>query len=72
MLASIIIGPMYGLEISSMADEYVSLANTAVEGIAAARVPGLYWVEFLPVLKHVPAWVPGAAARIVSGQLCSK
>ena len=46
-----------------MDDEYVTMAQTVMEGFGKATVPGAYWVEYLPIFKHIPSWVPGTAAR---------
>lgn len=42
-----------------MDNKYVRLAHEAADVALAARVPGEYWVEFLPFLKYIPDWVPG-------------
>ncbi|KAI0767315.1 cytochrome P450 [Fomes fomentarius] len=50
----------YDIEAEDESDRYVSLIGLALEGPAQGLVPGKFWVEFLPFLKYVPAWVPGA------------
>lgn len=40
--------------------DYLYLVEKALEYISPTRVPGVFWVEFLPSLKHVPSWIPGA------------
>ena len=32
-----------------------------MDGLAETLVPGKYAIDFLPFLKHVPAWMPGPA-----------
>ncbi|KAI0796313.1 CyP450 monooxygenase [Irpex lacteus] len=61
-LATIIMDIVYGLEIKSMDDEYVKLAIESMEVFASSQMSGKYWVNFMPILKYVPAWVPGAEA----------
>ena len=51
------------MEIKDLDDEYVTLAQEAMEGHAQAHIPGAYWVEYFPIMKHIPSWVPGASFR---------
>ena len=51
---------VYGMRIKGLQDEYVTLAQQAVEGVNNAIVPGVCWVEFFPILKYIPQWIPGA------------
>lgn len=62
-MASIVLLAIYGKSITSMDDEYVVTAQKASEGFGLALIPGAYWVEFLPFLRHIPSWVPGTTAR---------
>ncbi|KAJ5154053.1 uncharacterized protein N7500_009492 [Penicillium coprophilum] len=41
-------------------DPLVRLANLAVWRFAEAAVPGAWLVDFIPALKYVPEWMPGA------------
>ncbi|KAJ5372095.1 hypothetical protein N7517_004101 [Penicillium concentricum] len=41
-------------------DPLVRLANLAVWQFAEAAMPGAWLVDFIPALKYVPAWMPGA------------
>jgi len=61
--AAIILDATYGRKIDDMQDDYVRTATQAIEGINIARVPGAYWVEFMPFLKYLPRWAPGTAFR---------
>ena len=51
---------VYGIEVKSKEDEYLSLAEQGNDIFHKAFVPGKYLVETLPFLRHVPAWLPGA------------
>ncbi|KAH8102190.1 cytochrome P450 [Cristinia sonorae] len=62
-VTSIVFSITYGKQIAGMEDEYVTLAEVSIEGMSRACVPGAYFVNLLPVLKHIPSWVPGTAAR---------
>ncbi|KAF9468079.1 cytochrome P450 [Collybia nuda] len=57
--AAAILRVVYGYDIKTSHDFYVSLVDEAVKDLMHA-VTGLFLVEFLPVLKHIPAWFPGA------------
>ena len=37
-----------------------------MERFAEAAIPGRYFVEFMPFLKHVPSWLPGAGFKRVA------
>ncbi|KDR66544.1 hypothetical protein GALMADRAFT_259056 [Galerina marginata CBS 339.88] len=50
----------YGLPIKPTNDPFVSLSQRAVKSLAEAGVPGAFFVDILPFLKYVPAWLPGA------------
>ena len=39
------------------------MAQTVMEGFGKANIPGIYLVDYFPILKHVPSWVPGTAAK---------
>jgi len=50
----------YGLPIRTQDDPYLALAEEAVRTVSAAAVPGAFLVDFMPFLKYIPEWVPGA------------
>ncbi|OBZ67581.1 O-methylsterigmatocystin oxidoreductase [Grifola frondosa] len=55
-----ILKAVHGIEVADSDDKYVSLLKQAAQGPAKAFVPGAFWVEYMPILRHIPAWVPGA------------
>ncbi|KAI0346960.1 CyP450 monooxygenase [Trametopsis cervina] len=59
---------VYGLEVSGPDDEFLYLQEKALEGLNLSRVPGAYWVDYVPLLKLVPDWFPGAAAKKLGKQ----
>ena len=63
MVTSIILRVVYAKDITDLEDEYVRFAHLGGQGFSEAMVPGAYWVEFLPFLRHIPSWVPGTSAR---------
>lgn len=51
----------YGIEVDAPGnDKYISIAEKGLAVFAAALVPGKYLVETFPILRHLPAWFPGA------------
>ena len=42
-----------------MDDEYVTVAETAIEGLSKMCIPGAFWVDTLPLIRYIPSWVPG-------------
>ena len=49
----------YGIDVEEKNDKYIALMAKITEGLQAFN-PGKYMVQFLPVLRFIPAWVPGA------------
>ncbi|KAK7043906.1 hypothetical protein VNI00_008072 [Paramarasmius palmivorus] len=60
MFAATIMDIAYGIRVEKRSDPYIEIAETALEGLSAAAVPGAYLVDSIPLLKYVPAWFPGA------------
>jgi hypothetical protein len=50
----------YGITVQDFDDPYISIAEEAVSGFIEAGIPGAFLVDFLPILKYVPRWFPGA------------
>jgi hypothetical protein len=53
---------MYGISCQDIDDQYVQRAVNALQGFNESKTPGRFWIEFMPILKYVPSWVPGASA----------
>ena len=51
----------YGITVQETNDPYIATAEDAMKGAFAAAIPGTFWVDFLPFLKYVPSWFPGAS-----------
>ena len=58
--ASTIMKIVYGITVQESDDPYISMAEEALSGVAAAGIPGAFWVDMFPILKYVPSWFPGA------------
>ncbi|OSD03845.1 cytochrome P450 [Trametes coccinea BRFM310] len=53
----------YGHRIHSLDDEYVRIARAATVETVLAGSPGSMLVDFFPVLKSIPTWMPGAGFK---------
>ncbi|KAG6908985.1 hypothetical protein DXG01_002474 [Tephrocybe rancida] len=59
-VAAIIVKITYGIPISERNDAYITNAEEATDSLAQAGVPGAFFVDLLPILRYIPAWMPGA------------
>ncbi|KAH9924289.1 CyP450 monooxygenase [Epithele typhae] len=57
--AGAIVKVAYGFTVGETNDKYITLMEKVTEGLQAF-VPGRYLVEFLPIVRFVPPWMPGA------------
>ncbi|KAG6894845.1 hypothetical protein C0993_010597, partial [Termitomyces sp. T159_Od127] len=57
----------YGIDVQPDNDPYIAAAETAMHGMSEATIPGTFLVEFIPLLKYVPAWMPGADFKRKAG-----
>lgn len=57
---------MYGVDLEDMDDENVQLAEISMKGMSLGLIPGAYWVEYFPFLRHIPSWFPGAGFRRIA------
>ncbi|KAI0335310.1 cytochrome P450 [Cubamyces sp. BRFM 1775] len=60
-LGATILEVSYGILAQGHNDKYIVIGERAVEGPSEALVLGALWVEFLPFLRHLPPWLPGAS-----------
>ncbi|KAF8639642.1 hypothetical protein AX17_000907 [Amanita inopinata Kibby_2008] len=57
---AIILRISHGYEVKENNDPFIELADKATEQFSLATVPGGFLVDFLPALRYVPSWLPGA------------
>jgi len=55
-----ILSVVYGVTIKESKDAYLSTAEIALNGFAEQEYLAGFGVDYFPILKHVPSWVPGA------------
>ncbi|PPQ73533.1 hypothetical protein CVT26_010344 [Gymnopilus dilepis] len=68
-VTSIVLRAAYGYEVETENDFYVNLAHKAIQPLLELVHAGTYLVEFLPILKHVPSWFPGASFKRKAAKL---
>ncbi|KAI0697621.1 cytochrome P450 [Cerioporus squamosus] len=61
--AGAILKVAYDIDVEDEDDRYVAAVDAALEGPVQGLVPGTFLVDFLPVLRHVPTWCPGATSQ---------
>lgn len=65
---AVIVEVSYGKTLSGPDDKYVLVSQKFMKAFDASSVPGRYWVEYFPFLRHVPSWVPGTGAKQLQRQ----
>ena len=50
----------YGYQPKPTGDPYISIAHEVEGAFKIVAVPGSFLVDNIPILKYVPAWMPGA------------
>ncbi|OBZ80086.1 O-methylsterigmatocystin oxidoreductase [Grifola frondosa] len=58
--AAVVMKASYGHQIAPEGDIYVTLADEALTGLAQSGIFGTFLVDYIPLLKYIPAWMPGA------------
>ncbi|KAJ7723619.1 cytochrome P450 [Mycena maculata] len=66
MAGEVIMSVTYGIDVLPENDPYVALAEQVVHVSAEASIPGRFLVDFIPILKYVPEWFPGAGFRRIA------
>ncbi|KII84599.1 hypothetical protein PLICRDRAFT_354147 [Plicaturopsis crispa FD-325 SS-3] len=63
MAGKIIMDIAYGIKVKHEGDPCIRTAKLAMDALFQAGIPGAFYVDALPFLKHVPEWMPGAAFK---------
>ncbi|KAJ4481983.1 cytochrome P450 [Lentinula aciculospora] len=62
MAGSIILSVVYGFDVSAVQDSvHIDHAEQVAEGFVQTFLPGSFLVDYIPWLRYVPSWVPGAS-----------
>lgn len=59
---------VYGIKVAEKNDRYIEIAEKAMQEATGAFSQGEFWVDSVPVLKYVPAWMPGAGFQRKAAQ----
>ncbi|KAI1790229.1 cytochrome P450 [Ganoderma leucocontextum] len=62
-LAATILQIVYGIELHDTHEETYTMIERLVDILADISIPGKYVVEAIPILQHLPSWVPGTTFR---------
>ncbi|KLP14455.1 O-methylsterigmatocystin oxidoreductase [Fusarium fujikuroi] len=61
---SIMLRILYNYETDpSKSDHIVTMANLVMEEFSQATTPGAWMADFIPWLRHIPDWMPGAGFK---------
>lgn len=63
MAGQTIISIAYGIDVLPKDDPYIDTAESAGHRLSSAAVSGAFLVDTLPILKHVPEWMPFAGFK---------
>jgi len=53
----------YGIDVKDSDDPHITRAEHCLNGLSEAGVPGTFLVDFIPALKYIPSWFPGASFK---------
>ena len=63
MAAGVTMMITYGHKVKSKDDEFIAIADKGVATIEAAGAVGAHIVDFVPWLRFIPDWFPGAGIK---------
>ncbi|KAJ7235545.1 cytochrome P450 [Mycena rebaudengoi] len=63
MTGEAIMSIAYGIQVLPTSDPYIELVEKAMHTFSLAAVRGRYLVDYIPALKYVPDWFPGAGFK---------
>ncbi|KAL4923087.1 cytochrome P450 [Aspergillus undulatus] len=67
LAGAMILKVLYGYRMDYTAlDPLLDFIEKTLENTTAALVPGTWLVDAVPILRHVPAWFPGAGFRLTA------
>jgi len=53
----------FGYQVQKHGDPLIKLAEEAVDTFSRATLPAAFLVDTFPILRHLPAWLPGAGFK---------
>ncbi|KAF8883247.1 cytochrome P450 [Infundibulicybe gibba] len=67
--AAIIMAIVYSHDVSAMNDRFVTIAETTIDHVGQALIPGASVVNTFPILRHLPSWFPGVQFHRTAGRI---
>ena len=58
--SAIILKVTYDMDVTDMSNKYIENAQSSMHALSVVQIPGRFWIDFLPFLRYVPRWFPGA------------
>lgn len=58
--SAVVLRITYGYTVQPENDPIVAMVTSVMDEFSVSSAPGAFMVDLLPILKYVPAWVPGA------------
>ncbi|TFY53932.1 hypothetical protein EVJ58_g9163 [Rhodofomes roseus] len=58
-VAALMLGVAYGYSLSSMDDDFLAMVEDALQIITESGGPSTMLVDFIPIMKYLPSWMPG-------------
>ncbi|KAF9490983.1 cytochrome P450 [Pleurotus eryngii] len=68
-LAASVIALTYGINVKPEHDPTIERGKKALRQLQKAAIAGTYLVDLIPILKHVPSWMPGAGFKAYAEQV---
>ncbi|KAH9474438.1 Cytochrome P450 monooxygenase 208 [Psilocybe cubensis] len=65
---AIILRISHGYEVKEKEDPFVTLADSATEQFSLSTAPGVFLVNLVPALRHIPQWFPGGGFKKIAAQ----
>ncbi|KAI0796821.1 cytochrome P450 [Abortiporus biennis] len=58
-IGSTILKVVYGTDVDDMDHPYIQMIHAAVDCLNEAHTVNNYWIDFFPIFKDIPKWIPG-------------
>ncbi|KAF8166293.1 cytochrome P450 [Mycena galopus ATCC 62051] len=65
-IGTIILRVTYGHYVTDEHDPFLLRGLEAIQSFSQATAPGAWAIDLLPILRHIPSWVPGAGFHQVA------
>ncbi|KAL4242020.1 cytochrome P450 family protein [Abortiporus biennis] len=62
-LGSSILKVVYGVDVDDMNHPYIQDIHAGIDCINEAHSPNQFWIDFFPMFKKIPKWIPGVSFK---------